>query len=851
MRSNIIFKTFISLLVASLTSLAIFSGILLAASLVLLDDNPAWEQSVMFSNEVERQLVRALGQADVYDDLLASYDEPLPYEVLEEDRRRLDGEISLLEERLDLLHIKLTQNSENHYVPVESDAPSGTIASGDAWSLVTEAVYESSVQEFERVQETLMRELEKVEGEVLALINRRAALSLLRWEGSDSAWDFILLRENDALTNRRDLLPPNSPLTIHSISLGEALAAAQEQHYSYSLADGQLHWEGGVARLQPRTMPVEVQGFAFTPKIRFNIDGFHGAWLVWHALHGKFLPFLLTTIVSAVAAILLMVWLFSASGYVSETAADGSHTSHLKLSWFDHIPFDLLLLVFLIIPLAALGGSQILWRISAHLIPFDTRNVATLSQIYDEAAASQLLQRFGTLAFLLLFVAVLMFGILLLSVIRRVKLRRFLRTTICGSLVLLLLRGIRAGWRAFSSLATRPRLLLVAVVWILSVPIAILLPAAGYRSFVVPVTLYFVTGFLLLLNLYRRQLDSRDRFEAATSALAAGDIEVEMQAPGMPVWDDITRNLDSIEAGVRQAVEERMQSERLKTELITNVSHDLKTPLTSIINYIDLLHRPGLSEEERAGCLAVLTQKSQQLKRLTEDLVEASKASSGALQIQLEAVDIVELLQQAAGEYQERMKQRQLTLILHLPPGLQALEVQSDSRHLWRILENILGNAAKYALPGSRVHVTLLQEAETWAIRVRNVSEQPIDLSTAELMERFVRGDRSRSSEGSGLGLAIARGLSERLGGALSLAVEQDLFTVNLSFPNEDCEAVMRPAAADAATTTVGTDGAGIGTAGDSGRVSESTEAEVPETVARPGAVPVAKSASDAAGTAP
>ncbi|MDI9468786.1 MAG: HAMP domain-containing sensor histidine kinase [Bacillota bacterium] len=875
MKSNVTFKTFISLVVATLTSTAIFAGILLVASLVLLDDNPTWEESAMFNNELEQQLSIALNQAAEYDDLMAIYDEPLDLKTLEEESRRLDSEIALLQRRSEEISLLLMGNyyrAEEDWTevgwtekdPAEEDRaeedraennwsrePAMTKATAGTWAADSQSDYESSLQAAEKAQEPLLREQQKIEQKLQELLNRQGTFSNLSWDRDISAWEFVLQRENDVLTNRRDLLPPESPLTIHKIPMDVATAAAKEQYYNYSLSDGQLYWDDGSVSVQAVVAPVEVKGFAFTPKVHSNIDGFQGAWLVWYALHGKFTYLLLTTIVSAVAAILLMVWLFSSSGYVSEKAADGSQTMRLKLSWFDYIPFDLLLLFVLFFPVIALGGSSTFWYLFTHrFFPFGTVNLSSLSRLYDETAATQLLLRYWTLGGLLLFVAVLLFGILLLSVIRRVKLHRFLRSTIAGALLLLLIRGIRAGWKALVALATRTRLFLLAAFWVLSVPLVIL-TAVGRPAFYPAAILYVVAGFLVLLHLYRRQLDARDSLKATTSALAAGDIEVRMQAPGMPVWDDITSNLDSIGAGVRQAVEERMQSERLKTELITNVSHDLKTPLTSIINYIDLLHRPGLSDAERADCLAVLTQKSQQLKRLTEDLVEASKASSGALQVQLESFDVVELLQQAAGENLERMKRRQLALILHLPPGLQSLQVESDSRHLWRILENILGNAAKYALSGSRVHVTLLLNTERWTIRVRNVSEQPIDLSTDELMERFVRGDRSRSSEGSGLGLAIARGLTERLGGVLTLAVEQDLFTVELSFPAEGSETVMRAAAGTGAGTTTASDG-GAGADADAGAddkmVSESTAAEALGTVAGPGAVSDGKFMPDSAG---
>ena len=232
--------------------------------------------------------------------------------------------------------------------------------------------------------------------------------------------------------------------------------------------------------------------------------------------------------------------------------------------------------------------------------------------------------------------------------------------------------------------------------------------------------------------------------------------------------------------GMDAAVARQLKSERMKTELITNVSHDLKTPLTSLISYVDLLKKEGLASENAPGYVEVLDRQSQRLKKLTEDLVEASKASTGNMTVTKEDTDVNLLLSQAAGEYAERLAAAQLTLVTTLTPA--EPHIQADGRLLWRVFDNLLSNVCKYAQPGTRVYLsTEVKEGKT-QIAFRNVSREPLNISADELMERFVRGDASRNTEGSGLGLSIARSLTELNGGTLELTVDGDLFKATLIF---------------------------------------------------------------------
>lgn len=239
--------------------------------------------------------------------------------------------------------------------------------------------------------------------------------------------------------------------------------------------------------------------------------------------------------------------------------------------------------------------------------------------------------------------------------------------------------------------------------------------------------------------------------------------------------------MNQISRGCAIEVERRMKSEHLKTELLTNVSHDIKTPLTSIINYVDLIQKTDLQPEEAREYADVLARQSQRLKKLLEDLIEASKASTGNIPVELAPTDAAELLRQAAGEYSERLKAQNLTTVLRV--GETAATIMADGRLLWRVFDNLLGNIVKYALSGTRVYLDIVQRGSRCSIVVKNISREELDLDTDELMERFIRGDAARATEGSGLGLSIARSLTECMGGAFDLAVDGDLFKVTLTFP--------------------------------------------------------------------
>ena len=238
--------------------------------------------------------------------------------------------------------------------------------------------------------------------------------------------------------------------------------------------------------------------------------------------------------------------------------------------------------------------------------------------------------------------------------------------------------------------------------------------------------------------------------------------------------------VNDIAGGLSNAIQEKLKSERLKTELITNVSHDIKTPLTSIINYVDLLKKEEMPNEQAREYLTILDNKSQRLKRLTEDLVEASKASSGNIKLNMEKLNVNELLKQISGEFEDKFKARKLEEVMSLPE--KSVYINADSRYMYRVLENMYSNISKYAMENTRVYIDVIPNNNRITIQMKNISKEKLNISTDELMQRFVRGDSARNTEGSGLGLSIATSLTTLQGGTFNIYLDGDLFKVIIEF---------------------------------------------------------------------
>lgn len=386
--------------------------------------------------------------------------------------------------------------------------------------------------------------------------------------------------------------------------------------------------------------------------------------------------------------------------------------------------------------------------------------------------------------FLGVFVLCVAFGLilaLLLSLAARVKCGKWWRNTVIYRILRFCWRVVKAVWHGIGRFGR-----MLPIVWRTA-----LIMLGLYM--VVLSSVLFIFGFgpfwifvliVLLAAIYAAAIFGAWQMKAIKKAgqqLAEGNYNEKIDTAHM-YWEfkSHAENLNSIGDGLSKEVAQRMKSERLKTELITNVSHDIKTPLTSIINYVDLLQKSA-TEEERREYLAVLERQSQRLKKLTEDLVEASKASTGNMSVNLAPTNTQEIINQSYGEYSSKLEAGRLNTVINIPEP--APVVMADGRLLWRVIDNLFNNVVKYALPDTRVYVDVRTEGAAAVIAMKNISRAALNVSAEELMERFVRGDASRHTEGSGLGLNIAKSLTELQHGEFSISTDGDLFKAEIRLP--------------------------------------------------------------------
>ncbi|MBQ2944456.1 MAG: HAMP domain-containing histidine kinase [Ruminococcus sp.] len=366
----------------------------------------------------------------------------------------------------------------------------------------------------------------------------------------------------------------------------------------------------------------------------------------------------------------------------------------------------------------------------------------------------------------------------LMSFALRIKLGKWWRNTVIfyvlralwrfAKFIVKVMRGIPVIWRTFLSVAGVTVLELIIILCCWHEP-------DNYLSF-------WIIEKLVLVPIVLKCAFAMKKLHKGAKALSQGEVSYQVNTEKMRGdFKNHGEYLNNIAEGMTVAVEERMKSERMKTELITNVSHDIKTPLTSIINYTDLISREPCENAKITEYAKVLTRSSERLKRLIEDLVEASKASTGNLDVLLAPCDADILLTQVAGEYGDRLKEAKLELIVSQPS--EKVMIMADGRRLWRVFDNIFSNVCKYAQEFTRVYLSLERVGEEAVITLKNTSKMALNISEEELMERFVRGDKSRSTEGNGLGLSIARSLTQLQNGDLQVSIDGDLFKVTVRFP--------------------------------------------------------------------
>ena len=513
------------------------------------------------------------------------------------------------------------------------------------------------------------------------------------------------------------------------------------------------------ARYDTELVPYTITGYvlAAVPET----SELHITLSLFDALYTMRYELLTAAVVSGALALALFAFLMAAAG---RRAPEGAVTP----TWVEKIPFDLFTAIMATAVVMCLGfGVSLGDNVSAAGF-----NAVTLTLIGLLIMGGVVLALWWCMSFAV-----------------RIKLHTAIKGTLCYKLLAWLWRIVRRVWGAVSSVCRSIPLMPKTVLIMLGI-----LAAEFFWMLITQYSLgmelfgWFIERLVLCGGIIYL-LAGAKKLLSAGHEIAAGNVDhrvdtAKLRGPLREHGED----LNSITDGMNKAIADRVKSERFRTELITNVSHDIKTPLTSIVNYVDLMEKEEIDNEKVREYLDVLSRQSARLKKLIDDLMEASKAATGNLNVNFERCELGVMLTQTAGEYEDKLKKAGLELVVTKPE--EAVYIMADRRHLWRIFDNLMNNICKYAMPGTRVYLDLTRVSRLSgdalrpgaAVTFRNISKSRLNVSEEELMERFVRGDSSRNTEGSGLGLSIANSLTQLQKGVMTLVVDGDLFKVQLSF---------------------------------------------------------------------
>ena len=458
----------------------------------------------------------------------------------------------------------------------------------------------------------------------------------------------------------------------------------------------------------------------------------------------------------AAAAIILYLLLYLYLTYVEGRVTDEEGNTTIALRRIDKIPTELFVLGTILL----IGGIII-----ALTYVFDSMSFEYYYRTWFKVAAA-----------IIVLICELLFTGFYYSIVRRLKADDLWAGSItCKGIA----KGKVVAWNLYDNGSVIIKTWGIYAVFLI---INLGLTFLGWKGVIIALFLDAAFGVLI----YRNAKD-RQRITAGIEKIKEGDLKYKVDEDGLH-GDNLVlaQSVNSIGEGIRSAVETSMKDERMKADLITNVSHDIKTPLTSIINYIDLIKRENIENEKVRNYVDVLDSKSQRLKQLTDDLVEASKISSGNITLEWERINLVELVNQTLGEFSEKFDQKMLTPVLNTAAG--NMYIEADSRRIWRVVENLFNNIFKYTLEGTRVYMDMAEAMDESGKKqvifsIKNISAQPLNINSDELTERFIRGDVARSTEGSGLGLSIAKNLTEAQNGKFEIQLDGDLFKVILTFP--------------------------------------------------------------------
>ena len=470
-------------------------------------------------------------------------------------------------------------------------------------------------------------------------------------------------------------------------------------------------------------------------------------------LYNYYFEAIVSFAVSTLFLLAILVILTINAGKVTLIREDDTQEVIVKSARIDRIPIEILAVVtILTLLLLALGSEYALdYLINGNIIKYNSITAITLA---------------GIAGFVICAIKIFLY----LIYVRKFKCKLMWNTSLCR---LVLGKSRQAALDLYDNGSLVVRTWLPYLIFLALNLVLVLLGLTG-------TLIAFIIDMFVGVWLYNESR-VRSKIVDGIDVIAGGDAKHKIDTAGMHGYNlNLAEAVNSIGDGIDKAVSTSMKDERMKADLITNVSHDIKTPLTSIINYVDLLKRANIEDETARGYIDILEQKSLRLKALTNDLVEISKISSGNITLELVNLNMVEMINQVTGEFDERFKEKSLIPILNLPK--EDVVIHADGQALYRILENLYINIYKYALRGTRVYIDLATNENKALLTIRNISAEPVKLDSAMLTERFIRGDISRGTEGSGLGLSIAKSLAEAQNGRLDLSLDGDLFKVVVSF---------------------------------------------------------------------
>jgi signal transduction histidine kinase len=486
-------------------------------------------------------------------------------------------------------------------------------------------------------------------------------------------------------------------------------------------------------------MKVFIEGYV--PEETECVDSYNYAMEFADFISNARYAIIAASVVSFMLCVVLFIFMICAAGHCN--GYEGIH-----LYWTDKIPFDLFF--------AVLGGLSFLGLVLVDEITTDTGlfcgAIVVLYIIFVTSAVTGICVTFSA----------------------RAKAGHWWHNTIIYKLLRLIKKVLCIVFKFVCyAISQLPMYWKVALGWLVLSILEFICIVTSWRTG--ELLLWWLLEKILLTVFIGLVVYAMNKLKKGGHTIASGDLDAKIDTKLLFLdFKQHAENLNSIGDGMSRAVDERMKSERMKTELITNVSHDIKTPLTSIVNYVDLIKKEDVQPEKVKEYIEVLDRQSARLKKLIEDLVEASKASTGNISVNMQPTDVSVLLEQAVGEYGQKLTNASLTPVLEFPE--EPVMIMADGRHLWRVFDNLLGNISKYAMPGTRVYVVVKSDEAAVTVEFKNISREPLNISSDELMERFVRGDSSRNTEGSGLGLSIAKSLCTLMKADFDIVIDGDLY---------------------------------------------------------------------------